>query len=188
MTCLFTDSFFLRHDTGRHPESADRLRSVTARLEKAGLAAKCKAGDYRPLTEGVVGQIHAAGQIALAKELAQRGGGFLDEDTVVSPESFDVALAAAGACVAAVDAVISGIQGNAFCLIRPPGHHATPTRSMGFCLFNNVALAAHHAKNAHGLTRILIVDWDVHHGNGTQDFFYEDPEVLVLNIHRYGDG
>jgi acetoin utilization deacetylase AcuC-like enzyme len=112
----------------------------------------------------------------------------IENDTIVSTDSFAVALAAAGACVAAVDAVLTGDDPNALCLVRPPGHHATPTESMGFCLFDNVALAAHHARSVHGLTRILIVDWDVHHGNGTQDIFYRDPEVMFVSIHRYGGG
>ncbi len=99
-----------------------------------------------------------------------------------------MALAAAGACVAAVDAVLTGPDPRALCLVRPPGHHATPRRSMGFCLFNNIALAAEQAKTAHGLSRILVVDWDVHHGNGTQDIWYEDPEVMFFSIHRYGHG
>jgi acetoin utilization deacetylase AcuC-like enzyme len=99
-----------------------------------------------------------------------------------------VALAAAGACVAAVDAVLAGKDHNALCLVRPPGHHATAERSMGFCLFNSIALAAHHARIAHQLTRILIVDWDVHHGNGTQDIFYAAPDVFFFSIHRYGGG
>src|SRR5262245_12217579 len=99
-----------------------------------------------------------------------------------------VGLAAAGACVAAVEAVLKGTDRNALCLVRPPGHHATPTRSMGFCLFNNIALAAHHARKAHQVNRILIVDWDVHHGNGTQDIFYQDPSVTFFSIHRYGMG
>jgi acetoin utilization deacetylase AcuC-like enzyme len=99
-----------------------------------------------------------------------------------------VALAAAGACVAAVDSVVTGAHTNALCLVRPPGHHATASLSMGFCLFNNIALAAQRALTAHRLTRILIVDWDVHHGNGTQDIFYESPEVFFFSIHRYGNG
>jgi acetoin utilization deacetylase AcuC-like enzyme len=99
-----------------------------------------------------------------------------------------VGLAAAGACAAAVDAVMKGPECNALCLVRPPGHHATPTQSMGFCLFNNIALAANHARTAHQLSRILIVDWDVHHGNGTQDVFVEDPEVAFFSIHRFGQG
>src|SRR5207302_4925385 len=119
---------------------------------------------------------------------AEHGGGRIDADTVVSPDSFRVALATAGACAAAVDAVLKGTDRTALCLVRPPGHHATPTRSMGFCLFNNIALAAHHAKTAHQLTKILIVDFDVHHGNGTQDIFYESPEVVFFSIHRYGNG
>jgi acetoin utilization deacetylase AcuC-like enzyme len=124
----------------------------------------------------------------LARRTAEQGGGRLDGDTPVSPESYTVALAAAGACASAVDAVMQGKDRNALCLIRPPGHHATPTHSMGFCLFNNIALAAQRARQAHGLKRILIVDWDVHHGNGTQDIFYADPEVQFFSVHRYGHG
>jgi acetoin utilization deacetylase AcuC-like enzyme len=188
MTLLYTDPLFLKHDTGRHVETADRLRSVTARLEKADLIKKCTAGTYKPLTEETVGTLHAAKQVQQVKQVAAHGGGRLDPDTVVSPDSFNVALAAAGACVAGVDAVLKGTDRTALCLVRPPGHHATPTRSMGFCLFNNIALAARHARSAHEVTRTLIVDFDVHHGNGTQDIFYESPEVMFFSIHRYGMG
>ena len=188
MTLLYSDPLFLEHDTGRHPETAQRLRSISVRLDKAGLLKKCTAGSFKPLTEAAVAQLHTAKQVQAAKQLAAQGGGHLDPDTVVSPKSFDVALAAAGACVAAVDAVVKGTDHTALCLVRPPGHHATPTRSMGFCLFNNIALAAHHAKMAHKISRILIVDFDVHHGNGTQDVFYEDAEVMFFSIHRYGMG
>jgi len=188
MTLLFTDPLFLKHDTGRHPEKADRLRSVSARLMKTGLDKMCHHRTYKPLTEEAVRVVHDAKVVQAAKQLAEHGGGHLDADTVVCPDSFQVALAAAGACVAAVDAVVKNDDRNALCLVRPPGHHATPTRSMGFCLFNNVALAARHAHKAHGMTKLLIVDWDVHHGNGTQDIFYEDPVVTYLSIHRYGMG
>jgi acetoin utilization deacetylase AcuC-like enzyme len=188
MTLLYTDPLFLKHETGTHPERADRLRSVTARLEKSGLAKRCRAGTYKPLGENDILAVHSPKQLQAVKQIAEHGGGHVDPDTVVCPDSFTVALAAAGACVAAVDAVLKGTDRSALCLVRPPGHHATPTRSMGFCLFNNIALAAHHARKAHGLTRILIVDWDVHHGNGTQDIFYEDPEVMFYSIHRYGRG
>jgi acetoin utilization deacetylase AcuC-like enzyme len=188
MTLLYTDPLFLKHDTGPHPENAGRLRSITARLDKAGLTKQCTPGTYKPLTEDAVRQVHSAKQVQGIKQLAEHGGGHADPDTVICPESFKVSLAAAGACVAAVDAVLKGTDHNALCLVRPPGHHATATRSMGFCLFNNIALAAHHAKTAHGLTRVLIVDWDVHHGNGTQDIFYEDPAVVFYSIHRYGNG
>ena len=188
MTLLYTDPLFLKHETGRHVEVPDRLRAITARLDKAGLAKKCTPGTYEPLTEEAVARVHAAKQVQQVKQVAAHGGGHIDPDTVVSPDSFTVALAAAGACAAAVDAVVKGPERTALCLVRPPGHHATPTRSMGFCLFNNIALAAHHARAAHQLTRILIVDWDVHHGNGTQDIFYEDPEVMFFSIHRFGMG
>lgn len=188
MTLLYTDPVFLKHETGQHPETADRLRSITARLDKSGLTKMCKTGEYKPLAEEVVAKIHSPKMIQRAKQVAAHGGGHIEADTVVSGDSFRVALAAAGACVAAVDEVIKGTAANALCLVRPPGHHATPTTSMGFCLFNNVALAARHAKAAHQVTRILIVDWDVHHGNGTQDIFYEDPEIMFYSIHRYGMG
>jgi acetoin utilization deacetylase AcuC-like enzyme len=188
MTLLYSDPLFLEHKTGRHPERPERLLAIKAGLEKAGLLAQCRSGTYRALTEEVICKVHAAAQLARAKQLAEHGGGHLEVDTIVSPRSFEVALAAAGACVAAVDAVLAGPETQALCLVRPPGHHATHQQSMGFCLFNNIALAARHAIQKHGLTRILIVDWDVHHGNGTQDIFYEDPGVVFFSIHRYGHG
>ncbi len=188
MTLLYTDPLFLKHETGRHPETADRLRSISAQLEKAGLIKQCSAGTYKPLTEQAVTQVHAPEQVQTVRQLAEHGGGQIDADTVLSPESYHVGLAAAGACVAAVDAILRGPDHTALCLVRPPGHHATPITSMGFCLFNNIALAAKHAQLRHGLTRLLIVDWDVHHGNGTQDIFYEEPQVMFFSIHRYGHG
>jgi acetoin utilization deacetylase AcuC-like enzyme len=188
MTLLYTDPMFLRHDTGPHPETADRLRAVTARLEKTDLPQHCRPGVYQPLTPEVVTRLHSLRMVQSVREVAARGGGRLDPDTAVSAESCAVALAAAGACASAVDAVLRGDEANALCLVRPPGHHATPTRSMGFCLFNNVALAADRALTAHGLDRVLIVDWDVHHGNGTQDIIYEEPRVMFFSIHRFGMG
>jgi acetoin utilization deacetylase AcuC-like enzyme len=185
---LFTDPVFLDHDTGKHVETAQRLRSVTARLQKSELIKMCHEGKFQPLTEETVAKLHTAKQVQQVKQIAEHGGGRLDPDTVVSAKSYQAGLSAAGACVAAVDAVMKGDAINALCLVRPPGHHATPTRSMGFCLFNNVALAARHAKDAHKLTKILIVDWDVHHGNGTQDIFWEDPQVMFVSIHRHGMG
>jgi acetoin utilization deacetylase AcuC-like enzyme len=187
MTLLYRDPLFLQHETGRHPERPARLLAVNARLDKAGLPARCKTGTFAPLSAEAIAQVHIPAVVAHVRETAEEGGGYLDSDTVVSPASYEVGLAAAGACVAAVDAVLSGSDRTALCLIRPPGHHATPTHSMGFCLFNNVALAARHAL-ARGLNRVLIVDFDVHHGNGTQDIFWADPQVTFFSIHRYGHG
>lgn len=185
---LYSDPRFLDHDTGRHPENANRLRSILARLEKHALVQECHRRTFQPLPVEKIAQVHHPHVAAMVKRVAESGGGYLDADTIVSAKSFDIALLAAGACIAAVDDVLRGVESRALCLVRPPGHHATPDRSMGFCLFNNVALAARHARTAHGLDRILIVDWDVHHGNGTQDVFFRDPTVMFLSIHRYGHG
>jgi acetoin utilization deacetylase AcuC-like enzyme len=188
MTLLYSDPIFLQHDTGSHPETAERLRAIERRLAVDGLLDRVKRGSFEPLTTGELTSVHSSDVADRAKRVAERGGGFLDVDTVVSRASFQVGLAAAGACSAAVDAVVSGMTKTALCLVRPPGHHATPKRSMGFCLFNNIALAARRARDKHQLNRVLIVDFDVHHGNGTQDVFYEDATVFFLSIHRYGFG
>jgi acetoin utilization deacetylase AcuC-like enzyme len=188
VTLLYRDDLFLQHNTGRHPERADRLRSIHARLDEAGLLVKCTAGSYAPLSEDTVCALHQRAVLERLRLVTTQGGGYLDADTIVSPASLTVALAAAGACTAAVDAVVGGVDRTALCLVRPPGHHATANESMGFCLFNNIALAARHARTQHQLNRVLIVDWDVHHGNGTQDVFYADGQVSFLSIHRYGHG
>jgi acetoin utilization deacetylase AcuC-like enzyme len=189
MTLLYTDTLFLKHDTGpHHPERIDRLRAITIQLEKTGLTQMCQHGEFQPLSEEEVAQLHSQDMIDAVKQVCEQGRGSLDPDTVVSRDSFQVALAAAGACASAVDAVMTGPERTALCLVRPPGHHATPTRSMGFCLFNNVALAANRARSRHHLSRILIVDWDVHHGNGTQDIFWTEGEVAFFSIHRFGHG
>jgi acetoin utilization deacetylase AcuC-like enzyme len=185
---LFTDPLFLEHETGAHVEVPARLRAITGRLQAAKLVERCTRGAFAPLAPDAVARLHSRAMIQRAAQASQRGGGLLDADTVVSARSYDVARAAAGAAAAAVDAVITGPDQRALCLVRPPGHHATPDHAMGFCLFNNIALAADHARVVHGLSRILIVDWDVHHGNGTQDIFYADPSVMFLSIHRYGHG
>src|SRR5579859_8062966 len=131
MTLLYTDPLFLQHDTGPHPETADRLRAIAARLATTDLPARCRPGSYRPVTAETVAQLHSPRMVRRVEELAAHGGGRLDPDTVVSPASFTVGRAAARACVAAVDAVLRGEDTSALCLVRPPGHHATPTRSMG---------------------------------------------------------
>ncbi len=190
MTLLFHDELFLKHETGRHPECPDRLRSVHDRLTQSGLVERCKLGEYQPVAadDPIFSKVHEPHVVERIKETVAAGGGRLDPDTVVSPDSFAVSLAVTGACLSAVRQVIEGVDKNALCLVRPPGHHATQDRSMGFCLVNNIALAAEYAREHHGLKRILIVDWDVHHGNGTQDIFYGDPEVTFFSQHQYGLG
>jgi acetoin utilization deacetylase AcuC-like enzyme len=189
MTLLYTDPLFLQHDTGPgHPERPERLRAVGDRLDASGLTFRCTPGVYEPLPADEVAALHVPAFVQRVRRTAERGSGYLDADTPVGRDSFAVALAAAGVCCSAVGEVLAGADRNALCLVRPPGHHATPTRSMGFCLFNNVALAARRARSKHGLNRVLIVDWDVHHGNGTQDIFYGDGPVTFFSIHRYGRG
>jgi acetoin utilization deacetylase AcuC-like enzyme len=185
VTLLYANPLFREHDTGPHPETPKRLSSIDLALERSGLLTRCAHGKIPDGPPAELAALHSAQQITAARELAQHGGGHLDPDTVLSPKSFTVACRAAGTAAAAVDEVLAGRHENALCLIRPPGHHATPRASMGFCLFNNVAIAARHALGKHGVGRVLIVDWDVHHGNGTQDAFYDDDAVVFFSIHRY---
>ena len=189
MTLIVTDPRFLRHDTGpHHVETADRLRLIEARLNERGLIERCTPLPFDPVSDVEVERVHDKQMIASLQRAADAGGGRADPDTVVSVESPTVTRLAAGACCSAVDAVLAGRDRTALCLVRPPGHHATPTHMMGFCLFNNIALAARRAIDKDSLASVLIVDFDVHHGNGTQDIFYADPQVLFLSIHRYGHG
>lgn len=188
MTILYRSRKFLKHQTGKHPEKPERLVALDAMLESSGLAKQCVEKTWNPLAEEELLALHDPKQVEQIRQLAKHGGGKADPDTVVCPDSFDVALFASGACVDAVDQVTGGKAKNALCLVRPPGHHANATTSMGFCLFNNVALAARHAIRRQKLNRVLVLDWDVHHGNGTQDIFYEDDQVFFLSIHRHGNG
>lgn len=185
MTYLYFDPRFLDHDTGTHPEQPERLRCVTARLEAAEIMPQCVRPTWTPASRERLELVHEAGHIDRIAALAARGGGHVDPDTIVSPASYDVALLAAGAACDAVDRVLKGETKNAVCLVRPPGHHALPERAMGFCLFNSIAIAACVARDEYGLDRVLIVDWDVHHGNGTQDTFYADGRVGFLSAHRW---
>ena len=184
MTTLFTDVLFERHETGPHPETPRRLRAIAEHPPFQAAADRCRRGTLRALPVGAVSRVHDPAVAARAAALVAAGGGHLDVDTPVCPASLEVALTAAGAACAAVDDVLAR-GGNALALVRPPGHHATPSQSMGFCLFNSIALAARHAQDQHDLRRILIVDWDVHHGNGTQDVFFTDADVHFFSIHRF---
>ncbi len=185
MTLLYYDPCFLRHETGAHPERADRLRSIAQRLAHSGLDRKCRRPEWEAASRQELGRVHWPRYIDEVWAMAKSGGGELDADTVVSPASYEVALQAAGGVCDAVRRVVRGEDTTALCLVRPPGHHALASRAMGFCLFNNVAVAARVALDELGLERVLIVDWDVHHGNGTQAAFWEEPRVGFLSIHRW---
>lgn len=183
---LYTDAVFQAHDTGYgHPECGERLAAVLSALEGpefAPLERRQPGAAHSEQLEAVHNARHVA---RLLESIPSRGNRLLDADTVVSPDSGQAALRAAGAVCQAVDAVVAGEVRNAFCAVRPPGHHATPARSMGFCLFNNVAVAAAHARSRHGLERVVIVDFDVHHGNGTQDFCWDRPNFMYVSSHQW---
>jgi acetoin utilization deacetylase AcuC-like enzyme len=185
MTLLYTDRRFLDHDTGRHPEAAVRLEHVTRLLDSSGLAARCNRPNWEPAGHAELQAVHDADYLQAIAALATRGGGRIDSDTVVSPQSFEVARLAAGAACDAVRRVVSGEDTTALCLVRPPGHHAVRDRAMGFCLLGNVAIAAQVAVDELQLDRVLVVDWDVHHGNGTQDIFYDEERVGFFSAHRW---
>lgn len=185
MTILYSDPRFQEHLTGRHPESPQRLEAVLAHLAEQKLDVKCKKGEFNFATKEQLQTVHTAAHVARVEKFVADGGGRIEQDTVCSPKSWDAARLAAGASIAAVDAVMKGTDKTALCLVRPPGHHALAAEPMGFCLFNNVAVAARHAVSTHQLKRVLIVDWDVHHGNGTQDLFYRDEQVYFFSSHRF---
>lgn len=182
---LVYDPIYTRHDTGQHVESALRVEGVMALLEKSGVRQQLVILQPEPAPLEEIALVHSAEYISQVEKVAQAGGGWLDSDTVMSPASYEVALYAAGGVIKATQAVMRTEVDTAFALVRPPGHHATRSAAMGFCLFNNIAIAAKHAMKNYPLERILIVDFDVHHGNATQDTFYNDPGVLYFSLHQY---
>jgi acetoin utilization deacetylase AcuC-like enzyme len=177
---------FKKHITGAgHPERPERTEVVHASITKAPFAAELTDLKPTPATHQDLVRCHTAEYIETAKRDVMAGAGLLSTgDTNICRDSYDVALLAAGGVIGAVDQVCRGELKNAFCAVRPPGHHATPTHGMGFCLFNNIAIGARFAQAKHGIKRVLIVDWDVHHGNGTQDIFYSDETVLFFDTHQ----
>ena len=183
-TALFHDDRFKKHATSpSHPERAARIDAIADALRESDVRKRLVEPKFAPAGEDDLLWCHTPRQVEQVKILAGDGGGAIDGDTYVSAASWDIARLGAGACIAAVDAVM-GECDNAFAVVRPPGHHAERDRAMGFCLFNNVAIAARYAQRKHGLKRVAILDWDVHHGNGTQEIFESDASVLFCSVHQ----
>lgn len=178
---------YLDHDMGAgHPESPNRLRAILQQLERSGTAGRVKKIEPRKAEDEWITQIHSPSYLAaLNTHQPASGRVALDADTSMSPGSLSAAYLAAGGALAGVDAIMRGDVEHAFCAVRPPGHHAETARAMGFCLFNNVAIAARYVQKKYSLSRVLIVDWDVHHGNGTQHSFEQDPSILFFSTHQY---
>ena len=180
---LFSHPSSLEHDTGAHPERADRIRAIEAALaarDSLGWAREASPAASREALE----RVHPAGYVDSISRLVASGGGAVDADTYASAGTWDAVLHGAGGAVAAVEAVVGGSSPVAASIHRPPGHHAEAARAMGFCFFNSVAVAAQHAITALGLSRVAIFDWDVHHGNGTNDIFHASPDVLFVSAHE----
>ncbi len=184
-TAFFSHPDFSRHHNGDgHPERPSRLEAIEARLKAQELWDKLLHPSFTAATEAQLEYCHTPALVAQIQSMARSGGAQIDPDTRVTKYSFDVAKMAVGAALGAVDGALQGDYENAFVAVRPPGHHAESNRAMGFCLFNSIAIAARHAQRAHGLERVAIVDWDVHHGNGTQEIFYSDGSVFFASVHQ----
>jgi acetoin utilization deacetylase AcuC-like enzyme len=175
----------LEHDTGNHPECAARILAIEARLERGGWHSFERVEAPR-VERSLLETVHFPEYVSAVEAFCERGGGSIDADTIVSHGSWEAALRSAGGAVALVDCLVRGAASTGFAAGRPPGHHAKAARAMGFCLFNNVALAATSAIREHGLERVLILDWDVHHGNGTDDLFASRQDVFYVSIHQDG--
>ncbi len=173
------------HAVEGHVESPERLDAALSLLRECGLLDRLTRIEPRVAGDDDLALVHSPRYLDALRSACEHGGGWFDPDTYCLRESCDVASAAAGACLAATDAVLARDATSAFAAVRPPGHHARPQQPMGFCLLNNVAIAARYAQRRHGLERVAIVDIDVHHGNGTQDAFYDDPTVLYVSMHQY---
>ncbi len=187
-TGLLLDESFAAHDPGdHHPEAPGRILAIIRELEERGLPQRCRRLEKREATDAEIRRVHTDGYFeTVLREINGSGAGTLSTgDTDFGLHSLDVAREAVGGILNAVDAVIGKELANAFCAVRPPGHHASANRGMGFCIFNNAAIAARHAQEVHGVERVAIIDWDVHHGNGTQDIFYEDGSVFYFSTHQH---
>ena len=178
---LLADERYLMHETGAHVETPARLRAIYDMLDREGLWDRMVTIEPRLAGIDEAALNHSASYIGMLKDM---GAGRLDADTVVSDKSYETALLAVGGCLNMVDAVMRGDISTGLALVRPPGHHAETAMGMGFCLFNNIAIAARHLLKTHGLKRVAILDWDLHHGNGTQHSFYNEREVLYMSLHQ----
>lgn len=178
---------YLDHDMGSgHPESPQRLKAIVSRLESTRLLDRLIRIEPTPAADDWITQIHSAVYVkALKTHAPAKGRVSLDPDTSMSPGTLAAAYLAAGGALAGIDAIMAGQVDHVFCAVRPPGHHAERDRAMGFCFFNNVAIAARYLQRRYGIQRVLIVDWDVHHGNGTQHSFYDDPSILFFSTHQF---
>ena len=183
-TGVVYDDRYLLHETGKHPERKERLKSVMSYLEEKKVLEKLELIKPRKAALEEIGFVHTKNYIENVENYCAQGYDALDMDTVISKESYEVGLLSAGGALTGVDKVMKDELDNVFVLARPPGHHAEPGRGMGFCLFNNAAIAARYAMREYNLERVLIVDWDVHHGNGTELIFYHDPRVLFFSVHQ----
>jgi len=184
-TAYVYDPLYLKHDEPTHPENSRRLEQTLHHLQEGGLLERLQSITARDASIEEVAAVHRPSYIEEIRAASEGSQGWLDPDTYVGPHSYAAALRAAGGLLQAVQAVQQGQANNAFALVRPPGHHAVASRAMGFCLFNNIAIAARYALRKFSLERVLIVDFDVHHGNGTQDAFYAEPTVLYFSTHQY---
>ena len=185
-TALFHHPDFALHDNGpRHPEREARMSAILEKLREENLLDSLAQPQFEAASEDDIARAHTREHIALIRDLAQSGGGQIDGDTRVGAQSYDVARLACGAAISATARVLAGECDNAFVVARPPGHHAESNRAMGFCLFNTVAVAARYALEVGGLQRVAILDFDVHHGNGTQEIFYEDSKVFFASLHQW---
>ena len=183
-TGFIYDPAYLNHDTGSHVEGARRLSCAFDFLQKTGALEKLVQIKPRPASVDEVSLVHFSEYIQKVKAFSDRGGGSFGYDNVGSRETYETALLAAGGTLAAIESVKDKSVDNAFAMVRPPGHHATAGQGMGFCYFNNVAIGARYALRRYHLSRVLVVDWDEHHGNGTEHTFYDDPSVLYFSVHR----
>ncbi|MHC4440956.1 MAG: histone deacetylase family protein [Planctomycetota bacterium] len=185
-TGLVISDRYIEHDTGpHHPESSQRIRAINQRIAEIGLSQRTQLIEPQTVDLSLVQQVHTPMYIDELRDACQNRAPFIDTpECPLCPSTFEIACLSAGGAVQAVDAVMAGNVRNVFCVLRPPGHHAESSAAMGFCYFNNVAIAAQYIRTKHRIERVAILDWDVHHGNGTQHCFYRDPHVLYVSIHQ----